>query len=74
MKSLFTPIVIFFIMCAFLVSIAGSVGAETIEVNLRNRSPDLNVTDGVGSGLLKNIIETATKRIGAKVKWIEIPF
>ncbi len=63
---------IVFIAIAMLIS--GATFAATIEVNVRNRPPDLNVDNGKYSGPLKDILEKAAERAGHSVNWVEAPF
>lgn len=74
MKSTFSFAIVIPLTVIFFAIISGAASAETIEANLRNRPPDLNLNNGKGSGPLKDILEIAASRIGAEVDWIEGPF
>jgi polar amino acid transport system substrate-binding protein len=48
--------------------------AATLEVNVRNRLPDMVVAGDKYSGPLIDIMETAAERSGNKINWVQASF
>lgn len=51
------------------------VGAqEVLRVDFRERPPEMRTVDGLPSGPLISVLETAAHRVGVDLQWREAPF
>ena len=51
------------------------VGAEEVlRVDFRERPPEMRAVDGIPSGPLISVLETAAQRIGVRLYWRQAPF
>ena len=51
-----------------------SAADEVLRVDFRERTPEMRVVDGLPSGPLVSVLETAAQRVGVELHWRQAPF
>ena len=57
-----------------LFGLGNTQAEEILKADFRERPPEMQVIDGLPSGPLISVLDTAAHRIGARVQWREAPF
>ena len=47
---------------------------DVLRVDFRERTPEMRVVDGLPSGPLVSVLETAAQRVGVELHWRQAPF
>ncbi|MGP0170286.1 substrate-binding periplasmic protein [Pseudomonas sp. NCHU5208] len=57
-----------------LFALTCSAAQDVLRVDFRERTPEMRVVDGMPSGPLISVLETAAQRVGVELHWRQAPF
>lgn len=57
-----------------LITLTSEGAQEVLRVDFRERTPEMRVVDGLPSGPLVSVLETAAQRVGVELHWRQAPF
>ncbi|WP_457788384.1 transporter substrate-binding domain-containing protein [Pseudomonas sp. PL-6] len=57
-----------------LFAMTGVAAQEVLRVDFRERPPEMRAVDGLPSGPLISVLETAAQRLGVRLHWRQVPF
>lgn len=57
-----------------LFALTGVAAEEVLRVDFRERPPEMRAVDGLPSGPLISVLETAAQRLGVRLRWRQAPF